>query len=540
MHCCQCVPVGRSKAFRLYFCFSTGSDWCCPMNTFSITWSRSSFTDLRSGDLTLSKTGVSMNSFLIPMAIGFLAVFVVVLIAMSYLKAPPDRALVVTGLHRRTYIGRAGLRIPFLERVDHLPLELVSIAVKTQEAIPTIDFINVFVEAAVNVRVGTNVVIDPKTQKDVSLLDVASLHFLNRKTNEIARVAQEVLEGNIREIVGKMSLKDMVQDRQAFASLVRENAEPDLEAMGLVIVSFNVQNFRDNDNIIANLGINNVATISKNASIAKANAESEVLQAKADADRRANDARVAADLEIAQKTTDLAIKKSELLAQSEVKRAEAEAAFLIGQQNQRKTTEVATASANLAKLEKETEVQAQQINLTKNTLDAEVRARADADLYEAQKRAEAELFTANKTAEANRFAMEQEAAGILAKGTSEAKAIELKGLAEATALLKKADAMKEMKEAAVIEMIINQLPEIVKNAAAPLANVKDIYMYGDSQNAKLVGDVMNSTSQVFEGLSKSLGLDAKALIAGFLGGKVASPNTSGVVVDPAGATTKSK
>ena len=76
-------------------------------------------------------------------------------------------------------------------------------------------------------------------------------------------MAREVLEGNVREIVGKMRLEEMVSDRQKFANLVKENAESDLAAMGLDIISFNVQNFVDGNDVIENLGIDNIVKIKK-------------------------------------------------------------------------------------------------------------------------------------------------------------------------------------------------------------------------------------------------------------------------------------
>ena len=118
---------------------------------------------------------------------------------------------------------------------------------------PTADYINIKVDAAVNVKISDT----------PDLLNLAAQNFLNRKVDYIASVAREVLEGNMREIVGKMELQEMVSDRQKFANLVKENAEPDLAAMGLDIVSFNVQNFVDDSAVIENLGVDNIVKIQK-------------------------------------------------------------------------------------------------------------------------------------------------------------------------------------------------------------------------------------------------------------------------------------
>ena len=156
---------------------------------------------------------------------------------------------------------------------------------------PTADYINIKVDAAVNVKISDT----------PDLLNLAAQNFLNRKVDYIASVAREVLEGNMREIVGKMELQEMVSDRQKFANLVKENAEPDLAAMGLDIVSFNVQNFVDDSAVIENLGVDNIVKIQKNAAISRAVSEKEIAKARAIAQKEANDAEVAAAQEIAEK-----------------------------------------------------------------------------------------------------------------------------------------------------------------------------------------------------------------------------------------------
>jgi len=169
--------------------------------------------------------------------VAIVIVLFLFLIASGYVKASPDTAMIISGLRKKpkVLIGKAGVKFPFLERKDELNLQLIPIDVKTSNAVPTADYININVDATVNVKISDN------NEK----LWLAAQNFLNKKPDYIARVAREVLEGNVREIVGKMALEEMVSDRQKFATLVKENAEPDLAAMGLDIVSFNVQNFFD-------------------------------------------------------------------------------------------------------------------------------------------------------------------------------------------------------------------------------------------------------------------------------------------------------
>ena len=450
----------------------------------------------------------------------------------GYVKASPDTALIISGIRKdpKVLIGKAGIRIPFLERKDELNLQLIPIDVKTSNAVPTADYININVDATVNVKISDN----------EDRLKLAAQNFLNKNADYIARVAREVLEGNVREIVGKMALEEMVSDRQKFAMLVKENAEPDLAAMGLDIISFNVQNFVDGNGVIENLGVDNIVKIQKNAAISRAESEKEIAKAQANAKREANEAEVNAESEIAKKQNELAIQKAELKRESDIKKAEADAAYRIQEEEQRKTVEVTTAEANIAKQEKEILLKQREAEVMEQALDAQVKKKAeaekfakqqaaDAELYQRQREAEARKFETEKEAEAmkaraeaQKFTMEQEAEGIRTKGLAEAEAIRAKAVAEAEGIEKKAEAMAKMGEAAVLEMYFKALPEVVRNAAEPLTSVDRITMYGDGNSTKLIKAIMGTVVQVTDGLKESTGVDLQAILSGFLAGKVAS------------------
>lgn len=230
-----------------------------------------------------------MAGVIIPVAV--VVVILVLFLATEYVKASPDTAFIISGLRKqpKVLIGKAGIKIPFLEKKDALNLQLIPIDVKTSSAVPTADYINIRVDAAVNVKISD----------DEQRLGLAAQNFLNQPTDYIKQVAREVLEGNMREIVGKMNLEEMVSDRQKFATLVKENSEPDLAAMGLDIVSFNVQNFVDENGVIENLGVDNIVKIQKNAAISRAESEKEIARAQAIVKKEANDAQVSSELEIA-------------------------------------------------------------------------------------------------------------------------------------------------------------------------------------------------------------------------------------------------
>ena len=480
-------------------------------------------------------------SIIVPVVI--VALIIVIIFLTGYVKASPDTALIISGMRRKpkVLIGKAGVKIPFLERKDELNLQLIPIDVKTSTAVPTADYINIRVDATVNVKISDN----------EERLKLAAQNFLNKKPDYIGGVAREVLEGNVREIVGKMALEEMVSDRQKFAVLVKENAEPDLAAMGLDIISFNVQNFVDNNSVIENLGVDNIVKIQKNAAISRAESEKEIAKAQANAKREANEAEVNAETEIAIKQNELAIKKAELKKVSDIKKAEADAAYKIQEEEQRKTVEITTANANIAKQEKEILLKQKEVEVTEQTLEAQVKKRAEADKFAKQQQADAQLYERQREAEARKFEtekdaeamkaqaeaqkykveqeaegirtrMEMEAEGIRTKGLAEAEAIRAKSVAEAEGIEKKAEAMAKMGEAAVLEMYFKALPEVVKNAAAPLEKVEKITMYGDGNNAKLTRDIINTVNQVTDGLKDSTGVDLSAVLSGFLAGKVAS------------------
>lgn len=465
--------------------------------------------------------------------IGGIIVLVVIIFMLSgYVKASPDTAYIISGLRKKpkVLIGKAGVKIPFFEKKDELKLQLIPIDVKTSSAVPTADYINIRVDAAVNVKISA----------EADKLNLAAQNFLNKKVEYIAQVAREVLEGNMREIVGKMNLEEMVSDRQKFAMLVKENAEPDLAAMGLDIVSFNVQNFVDSNGVIENLGVDNIVKIQKNAAISRAISEKEIAKAQAEAKMEANQAQINAETEIAKMNNDLAIKKAELTKESDVKRAEADAAYKIQEEEQRKSIEIKTADANIAKQEKEILLKQKEAEVTEKALDAQIKKKAEADKFARQQQADAELYQRQRDAEAKkyetqqeaealkaqaeaeRYAREQEAEGIRIKGMAEAEAIKAKALAEAEGIEKKAEAMAKMGQAAVLEMYFNALPEVVRNAAEPLSKVEKITMYGDGNSAKLMKDIMGTVTQVTDGLKESTGVDLQSVLSGFLGGKLAS------------------
>lgn len=466
--------------------------------------------------------------------IGVAALLIAIFIGASYIKCPPDQVYLISGLKKqpRVIIGKAAFRIPFFERVDTLTLKLIQIDVKTSN-VPTADYINVDVDAVANVRI----------PQDANLIQVAARHFLNQSGDFIGRNVQQVLEGNMREIIGQMPLTDLVNNKQLFSQKIQENASDDIKAMGLEIVNLNVQTCTDENGAIDDLGIDNLVKIQKAAKIARAEAEKEIQIAEAQADEEGAAARAKADANIAKQQKDLSIKKSEFKIEQDTKKAEADAAYKIQDASQKKIINQEEVDAEVAKAEKLTELREKETALKEKELDALIRKQADAEKYKAEvlakaekavliQKAEANAEAAKKDAEAriakaeaDKAAAELEAEGIKAKLEAEAagkKAILLaeaegvraKALAEAEGIEKKAEAQKKMGEASIVEMICGVLPQIAKEVSTPLGNIDSITMYGD-QSSKLIENGTQNIDKVLNVVKDSLGIDVKDVVSSF-------------------------
>lgn len=506
--------------------------------------------------------GVRMEINIGIIVIVVLVIAVLAILASGYVKASPNKAYIISGIKRepKVLIGRAGIKIPFLEKKDELILKQISIDIKTNGYIPTKDFIGVDIDAVAKVRVLTqrDVTVnakgevvagaDPNKRITTEMANAAMKNFLNMNEDQIRDALTDSLQGNMREIIGTQCLKELCNDRKTFGDEVQAKAQKDMNALGIWIESCNIQKIEDENNLITALGQDNMSQIQKDASVAKAQADRDVAIARAQAQKDANDAQVIAETEIAQKQTELAIKKAELKKESDIKKAEADAAYKIQEEEQRKTVEITTANANLARQEKELELKEREVSIKEKALEAEVKKtaeankyaaqqKADAEQYERQKRAEAELFEIQRQAEAEkakseaeRFAKEQaaeavkaaglaEAAAVAAKGKAEAEAIQAKAEAEAAGILKKAEAMKQYGDAArqqmeldTLKVYFEQLPKIAEAVAKGYTNVESIKMFGGN-SSKLAGDIMTTVTQVTDGIKESTGLDINEMLA---------------------------
>ena len=420
-------------------------------------------------------------------------ILILVFFRSTYLTAPPNKALIISGFRKsagkpRVVIGGSTIRIPFLERVDEIGLDLIQVDIKTSSSVPTSEYININVDAVANVKVASN----------PEFVIRAAENFLNKDPNHIGYVAQQVIEGNMREIIGQMKLSELIQKRDIFAQKVQSSVAEEMARMGLEVVNLTIQNFIDDNSVISDLGIENISQIRKDAAISKANAERDVAIAQASASDQSNKAKVAAQVSIAEQNKDLAIRQAQFKIEEDQKKATADAAYRIQEEAERRSIEVAKTEADIAKREKEIELREREVRLKERELEANIRKKAEAERYAAEQAAEAKKYQEAQEAEAKRIAMEEEAKGIEAIGIAEARALELK-----------AEAMAKLNEAGKLQMLLSALPDIVRAASDPLNKVGSITMYGDGNSTKLVHDIMTTVSQVSEGV----GLDIPGLVS---------------------------
>lgn len=453
-------------------------------------------------------------------------VFLLVLFGLSYKKAKPNEAFIITGPRKQKVVkGKAAFVVPFIYRMDRVNLALMQIDIKT-DSVPTKKYIDVIIDGVSNVAVNS---------EETDIIRAGKL-FADEGLDGVKKIIKEVVEGNMREIVGKMELEELIQDRDKFADEVNKSVALDMGNMGLQIINFTVQNINDSKDLIRDLGADNVEQIKKGARIAKAEAEKEVQIAQAAADEAANKARVEADLLIAEQNTSLKIREAKLLRDAETERATAEAAYSIREAQENLKIREAEENANIAAEAKKVELAERKVQVEVQTLDAQIKKKAEAEKFALQQKADAELYTRTKDAEAKLAEEQREAEAIMIKAKADleadlakAKGIEAIGIAEAEAILKKAEAMAKMEEAAKLGLLLDSkvLPEIVAAAAKPLTQVDSITMFGEGNSAKMTEDIMVTATKALEGIKGGTGID----LMSFLGGALAPKVVEGIIED---------
>lgn len=430
---------------------------------------------------------------------------IVVLVALfliafirNYIKVPPNVALIVSGRRRKYTVkdetgkeivkefgyrivrGGATFVIPFFERVDRLNLGIMQVDIKTTQPVPSQEYIGMMVDGVANIKIGS----------DAVSVATAAEQFLGWTQADIAAVAMQVLEGNMREIIGRMTISDLVQNRDKFAQETQRAATTDMKNMGLEIVNLTIQNFSDNDGVLETLAIKNISEKKRDADIARAEAERDTLIRQSTAQQEGYRARAEADAQMAEQEKLLELKRASFRVEQDKAKAVADLAYNVQQEVARKELETEKAAAEMVRLEKETQLKAQQVQIERERLSVEIRELAEANYFKAEKEAEASLVVAR----------------------NEAEGIRLRGEAEAAAILKKAEAMKQYGQAAILEMVVNRLPEIAQAVSEPLSKTEKIILFGDGGATHMAKDVSGAMLQTFESVKEAVGLDIPKML----------------------------
>ncbi|HET6842453.1 MAG TPA: SPFH domain-containing protein [Candidatus Angelobacter sp.] len=438
---------------------------------------------------------------------GILVVAILMLFNMFarlYRKAGPHEALVVYGVGGFKIVsGKGKVVYPMVQTCKVLSLELMSFDVAPQQDLYTNQGVAVTVEAVAQIKVKSD---------DVSIKTAAE-QFLTKTPDEREGLIRLVMEGHLRGIIGQLTVEQIVKEPEMVADRMRSTCADDLSKMGLEVISFTIKEVRDKNEYIANMGRPDVARIKRDADVAAAEAERDTAIKRAEAQRAAAIARAQADQErVLAETLSLA-KQSEAQRDLEVKKAayaetvkrqQAQADKAYELQANIQQQQVIAEQVRVQQIEKEQQIKVQ---------DAEISRHEKELIATVLKQAEIERQRVTNIAEAEKQRLIAEADGrasaIRAQGEAEAEIIFKKGEAEAKAMNVKAEAYQQYNQAAVVDKLITNLPEIVKAMAAPLGNVDKITIVstgnGTSAGAsKITGDMAQIAAQVpalFESLS---------------------------------------
>ncbi|MCL2046292.1 MAG: SPFH domain-containing protein [Oscillospiraceae bacterium] len=472
--------------------------------------------------------------------------FILVLIVISgtWKKVPSDKAGVVVGVGKPKVItGGGSIVIPMFQRIDIITLENIMFPVEIRST---------KTKLGVPINADGIVVLKVKNTEESILAAVQQFNCTNdaETVTMIRTQASEVCKGKLREIVSSLSVEDIYDDRESFATKVQEVAGKELEEMGLELKSFTINDITDEEGYIEALGKEQIAKVKSEAAIAEAEAEKNRQIKTAEAMRLGTSAQLEADAQIAEAEKNKELQVLAFQEEQETRRARSDAAYRI-QENitsmevrntaldvvileAKRQQEVAEAQVqveiqselkNIELAQRKAErkqAELQEIVIRPAEAEAEMRRiAAEAQKYEQIQRAEAEAEKVRLEGEANAKVQaalimqegEARAKVIESMGVAEAEAIRLRGLAEAEALEKRAEALAKMNEAGKLGMVIEKYPEIVAAAAEPLRNIGKItYVGGVGEGGSSVaGEVAGYTAGVLKAITEvindTLGFD---------------------------------
>jgi flotillin len=472
--------------------------------------------------------------------LGVGALFVVIFIflgiwASRYTKVGPNQVLVISGRRRRITdpdgtVREVGFRVvkgggkfvwPVFEKVDILSLELLTIDVQTPE---------VYTSKGVPVKVDG--VAQVKVKGDDVSIATAAEQFLSKGVDEIKNIATQTLEGHLRAILGTMTVEDIYQNRDAFASKVQEVAAGDMANMGLTIISFTIRDIRDTQGYLDALGKPRIAQVKRDAQIAQAEADRDAMIKSSQATQAGQEAKFAADSKIAEAQRDYQSNVAGFQATVNQKKAEADLAYDLQKYKTGQLVKAEEVQVEIVAKQKQIELQQQEILRKQRELEATVQKPADAERYKVETLANARKFQLETEAAGSASATKatgfanadvQKATGVAeaeankARGLAQAAVIEAQGVATAEAMRKKAESFKQYNEAAVIQMIVEILPQLAAKISEPLSKTEKIVIINSGNGpgggaSKLTGDVTQIIAQLPPVLESLTGVKFEKLL----------------------------
>jgi flotillin len=463
------------------------------------------------------------------LVIGIITVVIVVIILLRIVggllrKVGPNQALIVYGAGGTKVItGGSHFVIPLYQRAQEFSLELMSFDVAPRQALYTTQGVAVNVEAVTQIKV----------RSDEESIKTAAEQFLSKTQEERENLIRLVMEGHLRGIVGQLTVEDLVKDPESVGAKMLRTVTPDMEKMGLEVISFTIKDVRDENDYITNMGRPQIAEIRKQADIASALAQRDTQIEQANASRQAAVARAMADQERvkaeteslalqAQSQRNLALKRAEF--EAEVKRQQAAADKAYDVQSNVVQQQVIAEAVRVTEVEKNAQIKVQQAEIQRRELElqATIQKAAEAErrrietvaeaerhrlILEAEGQADASKARGIGEAEAARARGLAEAEIVRARGLAEAEVIRAKGEAEADAMKVKAAAYHEYNQAAVLDKLLTGMPEIARAIAEPLSKVDKVTIVSTGANgngtngggmgaSRLTGDIVNMIAQV--------------------------------------------
>ena len=377
----------------------------------------------------------------------------------------------------KVVVGGGTIVMPLINRVGKLKLTARQINVSLSDAV-TSQGIKVQVQGVATFKIG----------RDVESLRNAAERFLDAKPEQVDSIVKNVLEGSLRSIVGTLTIEELIRDRQKLLQQVQDAAKGDLATSGLQIDAFTIQSFSDDSNYIELLGQQNLATVERDARMARASADQEAAVREAQAQQIKINAGRDVSLREAETKTQVAAAQARADQSGPLAQAEAQ------QEVVRKQTELAQLEAD----RKEKEL------LSTTVKPAAADAQAVIARAEGEKRAR--IASAEADAETTRL-----------EGGAEAQIVLTKGEAEAKALAMRADAYKQFNEAAIIQTVLAALPEIVKAAAEPMGHIDSLTVMSADGASDIVKNATRAVIESTTAIKGLTGLDVPGLVGSALG-----------------------